>query len=597
MRWRPRAFTAPFALACACGLACGGGGGDNTIVTTTPAFPQAFLPPVLPGGSGGSGDVTIRVEGDLFAVTGTSDVTRVSRVDGSVTTFAVGGAANPALLSIFPGFGTDPRLFAGDDAGRIWEISGDGSSSELFVDTGSDPITGLTFAPDGYGGFGGSLFAAAGASGVLRITTDDPPTVTPFANPGDRYVDLAFAGTTLLAIDATHAELDIVNTDGTVTSFQGGFITPVGIGSDGGAGEIYVADAGDATHDGVLYTVPVAGGTPTKRAAYHFDPDAPSGIGFDQIGTIAFIATSPRAIRGAQLSRVDPANPNFGLIIGGPSVGYGDLEFDRLGGFILVANDPGTGGTVDSNFLFSIPRDGSSVTSLGSAIGSPLEDLLGVAVDSKHPAATTGVDEVIYVSTGSGNIYQRAADGTVSLLVSVSASAVLGLELAPSGFGSFGGDLIATTADGRVFAIDPVSPNPPAEIVLNQSVSRLSDLVFSSEGTLYAVDNGTSTSRILRIAPNGAVTNLAANTTQLGQPDGIEIDEGADRLLVTSRTSGGDKLLAVDLGSIPAAVTALANVSIDDGFSPTGVVYDRLGTAVLRQGNDSSSLRAFSVAP
>ena len=82
-----------------------------------------------------------------------------------------------------------------------------------------------------------------------------------------------------------------------------------------------------------------------------------------------------------------------------------------------------------------------------------------------------------------------------------------------------------------------------------------------------------------------------------------EIDEGGKRLLVTSRTAAGDQLLAVDLRPPPrlGEVTQLARISIDDGFFPTGVIYDRLGTAVVRavasDGMNSTALKAFSVAP
>jgi hypothetical protein len=601
MRWRPGAITA--LLVAACAAACGGGGGHDRIsVTVRPSFPQGFFPALLTG-AGSFGDLAFRLDGDLYVVTGTSDVTSVARSDGAIRTFAtrVGGAST-ALLSITPGAGTDTRLFAGDDAGRIWAIAGDGSSATLLIDTGSQPITGLSFAPTGFGDFGGSLFAAAGTSGVLRISLSDPPTVTPFASNGaNRFSDLVFSATTLYtleSVDATHGQIDTVGaTGGTPTKFQDGFIDPVGIALDTINSEIYVADAGDATHDGVLYTVPIAGGTPTRRANYDFDLTGPSGISFDGIATIAFVTSGPLAVRGSNLPRIDPNNANFGLIFAGPTVGYGDLELDRNGGFIVAANDdddPNSSTDTSQNFLFSVPRDGSAVTTLASGIGPSGvpqlgEDLLGVAVDP--------VSQTIYVSSRFGNVYKRTSDGTVSLLVSVSSSPVLGLELAPAGFGSFGGDLVATTQDGRIFAIDPLAPNPTTQISLSQGVSRLSDLVFSATGTLYVVDNGAATSRILRVAPNGAVTDLQAPTGQLGEPDGIEIDEGGHRLLVTSKTTGGGRLLAVSLDAIPAAVTPLANISIDDGFFPTGVVYDRLGTAVFRQGNNSTSLKAVSVAP
>jgi len=185
---------------------------------------------------------------------------------------------------------------------------------------------------------------------------------------------------------------------------------------------------------------------------------------------------------------------------------------------------------------------------------------------------------------------------------------VLGLEIAPKGFAGFGGWLIATTArdpadgTGKMFAIDPASPNPPVRISLNPPVSNLSDLVFATDGTLYVVDNDaiSNTSRILRVAvtgTTGTVTVLAGASVRLGRADGIEIDEGANRLLVTSATTGGSQVLGVDRDS--GAVTALADFKfpIDDGFFPTGIVYDRLGTAVVRERDNGTSLVAHFLAP
>jgi hypothetical protein len=100
----------------------------------------------------------------------------------------------------------------------------------------------------------------------------------------------------------------------------------------------------------------------------------------------------------------------------------------------------------------------------------------------------------------------------------------------------------------------------------------------------------------LSIAPDGTVTRLATGKGQLGRPDGIEIDEGGDRLLVTSFFAvGGDRLLEVALAD--SQVTQIANIDIDEGFFPTGIVYDRLGTAIVRSGESFTSLDAVSVFP
>ena len=584
-----RAQWGSFVAVCALvGAACGGGGSSGGGGGGTPAgsaFPQGFLPVRRDAVAENRGDVAFRAGGDLYVVDGSADVTAVSRTTGAVTTFSSDvDSGNAVLRSIV--VGSDGRLFAGDDTGNIWVIPASGGSAALFVDTSTNAaITGLAVAPNGFGDSGGSLIAAAGTDGIVRVTTGASPVVTTLVPSGNRYVDVAFSGTTLFALDASSDEIDTVGQTGFVTSFRGGFANPVGMAVDDGRAEIWVADAGVD----ILRAVPVAGGAPSDRAPYDFDATAPSGIAYDGAGTIAFVTRGSVVVRGAAVPRIDAASANFGPTSSGPTVGYGDLELDRDGAFVLVAND-----TVDpmGNFLFRVTRDGATTSLLNSNIGAAGEQLLSLAVD---PAT-----QAIYIGTDQGNIYRRSSDGTVSLFVSASASddSVLGLELAPAvGFGSFGGHLIATTEAGELLAIDPLSPNPPAEITPSGTLTTLIDLVFASDGTLYAVEDGPSSApRVLTIAANGAVTQLATGSGKLGQPDGIEIDEGGDRLLVTSVFSGGDKLLEVRLAN--SQVNQIRNIDIDTGFNPTGIVYDRLGTAIVRSGGETStSLDAVSIFP
>lgn len=592
MRARLGSIVAVCALAAvssACSGGGSGGGGGSSGGGGTPAgsaFPQGFLPVRPDAVAAVRGDVAFRAGGDLYAVDGSADVTAVSRTDGAVTAFAEVDNGNAVLRSIV--VAPDGRIYAGDDAGKIWATAASGSTFSELVDTGSSPITGLAVAPAGFGDFGGSLFAAAGSAGIVRVTTGDSPAATTLINPAELYVDVAFSGTTLFALDATNDEIDTVSAAGTRATLPGTtgrFGNPVGMAVDDGRAEIWVADAGGD----ILRAVPVAGGAPSNRAPYDFDASAPSGIAYDGTGTIAFVTRGSGGsvvIRGSAVPRVDAASANFGPSFSGPTVGYGDLEFDRDGAFVLVAND-----TVDpmGNFLFRVTRDGATTSLLSSNIGAAGEQLLSVAVD---PAT-----QAIYIGTNQGNIYRRSSDGTVALFVSASADAVLGLELAPAtGFGSFGGHLIATTSEGELLAIDPLSPNPPAEITPSETLTTLIDLVFASDGTLYAVEDGPSTApRLLTIAADGTVTRLATGSGKLGQPDGIEIDEGGDRLLVTSVFGGGDQLLEVALAN--SQVNQIASIDIDAGFNPSGIVYDRLGTAIARSGENSTSLDAVSVFP
>jgi sugar lactone lactonase YvrE len=463
-------------------------------------------------------------------------------------------------------------------------------------------LTGLAVVPSGFGDVKkGSLVAAAGASGIAVITTDEAPTATVIPDTAGRdYVDLAFSDGQLFALDAAADQIDTLDdaAGGAPTQLEDRFDDVVGMAIDPDAAEILVADAGAQA----LRALPVAGGEPVDRAPYDFAATAPSGIAFDGVGTVAFVTMSNGAavVRGSALPRIDPTIADY-PVLKSTTAGYGDLEFDRHGAFLLVANDPddpAVAGDAVDNFLFSVKRSGRAKR-LESGIGaaSDGEGLLSLAVDL--------FTETIYLGSSRGMIYQRTSDKEVSLLASVAAPsvAVLGLELAPGGFGSFGGQLIATTSEGEVIAIDPQSPTPTVLIATitatpSGSPARLSDLVFTEDGVLYVLDNGQSAvagnPRVLQVAADGTVTPLALPAgSRLGQPDGIEIDEGGQRLLVaTSFDNDVDQVLQITLGTV--TVTPLANVDIDDAFFPTGIVYDRLGTAIVRLGDTSTSLLAVN---
>ncbi len=574
------------ALAAAAGGCSGSSGGGG--FSFAPPFPQAWLP-VLLSASGGPGDAEFEASGDLVAVAGTAIVTRVARDDGSVSNAAVDvGGAGTVLRSVAAA--ADGTLYAGDALGRIWAVDEMGSSS-LLVDTGTgQPVTGITIAPLGFGDFAGDLIAAVGSAGIARVDLDAEPATSASLTTAAAYRDVAFSGTTLYAVNGTSARVDTVAADGTATSFATGYVDPVGLGIDPLNEEIVVADAGGD----VLRSVPLAGGAPTAVAPYDFSPTPPSGITFDGNGAIAFVTAGPVVLRGASVPPLAPSA--FGFTIEGTTVGYGDMEFDRVGDLILVGNDeddPLLDDDSTGNFVGVVSRGGALSVRV-EGIGAPGEDLLGLAFEP--------LSEDVYVGTRFGNVFRIDPSNAVTLLVAISpASPVLGLELAPPTFPTFGGQLVATTADGRVLAIDPASPTPvpltPAPIqtaTTPPEPARLSDLVFSSDGTLWVLDNGFTVAdpellaaRILEVTAAGAVVDLGASQAALGRPDGLDLDEGGNRLIVASDfDSGADRLLAVSLSGAPT-VTALQNILVDDGFFPTGVVYDRLGRAAVHGGTNA----------
>src|SRR5262249_4223267 len=160
----------------------GGAGGGSS---ASSAFPQGFLPVRRNAVVAGHGDVAFRTGGDLYVVDGSSDVAVVAASNGAVTTFAQVDNGNPVLRSI--AVGPYGGIYVGGEDGRVWARAAGGSPFTLLVDTGSSPLTGLAVVPSGFGDFGGSLVAAAGSAGIIRVTTGDAPAATTLIDPPELY--------------------------------------------------------------------------------------------------------------------------------------------------------------------------------------------------------------------------------------------------------------------------------------------------------------------------------------------------------------------------------------------------------------------------
>ena len=143
--------------------------------------------------------------------------------------------------------------------------------------------------------------------------------------------------------------------------------------------------------------------------------------------------------------------------------------------------------------------------------------------------------------------------------------------------------------------IDPVSG---AQTPVDTLPLPLPDLVFGSDGTLYVVsqDPGGVAPELPVIwsRPDGGAFGILVESAALGLPDGIAIDEGGGRLLVASNVGPeSDQLLEVTLAG--GAVRALVDIDIDDGFFPSGVVYDGLGRAAVRATDVGAAVDGFEL--
>ena len=188
------------------------------------------------------------------------------------------------------------------------------------------------------------------------------------------------------------------------------------------------------------------------------------------------------------------------------------------------------------------------------------------------------------------------------------ARAMLGLELAPPGFCAFDPCLVAAidstaTRNGVVFEIDPNNPGQAQPVLLSGPPGvRFSDLVFASDGTLYVLDCDDDNdvpieSMILARSPGGGISELpVAARLPMGSRStkvAIACSSSARPQAPTSCSRSRSRCRS----RRPRDPVALADVDVDDGHFPTGIIYDRLGNVAVRRGNNSTALQAESVAP
>jgi len=565
-----RAALALGAVLTAFATACGGSGSSGGGAGTDSGFSAQLLPAQIDPAGGGHGDVLFTGSGNALVVGGDSDdIRRVARADGAVTlsTGGVGaGMGGGNLVSL-----ADPPssvLYAGDDLGQIWEVQGGASS--LLVDVGTGPINAMQIAPEGYGSFAGQIIVASEAEGLLAVNPQSVPVAqTPIT--ADPFSDLVFEGTTLYAADHANGEIATVAADGTVTTFTSDLSQPDGLALDTENGQLFVADAGDDR----LRSVSLATTTVTDLGAYDFAAGPlPTGMAFDGERNLLFLTPGSLVLRGVGVPGFDAGD--FPVSIVGSNAGFGALALDRRGDLLGTANGAA------SNRVFRIPRDGGEPTTVASDLGAPVggELLFGIA----HDAAT----ETTFVGTSDGRIFALNAGGSsVFATLAGGAEAVLGLALAPDTFTPFGGDLVAGTDAGKLWAID-IGTGAAIDFA-TVSGGAFSDLAFAADGTLYVADSGNA--EVIRVDSAGATTVV---TGALPAPDGLALDEGGSRLLVTDALD--DELVAVALpGGVPTTLASFAFNSL--GAAPSGIAFDGLGSVLLMTGNAAATVRHQTVFP
>ena len=253
----------------------------------------------------------------------------------------------------------------------------------------------------------------------------------------------------------------------------------------------------------------------------------------------------------------------FPIAIPGPTYGLGDMTFDAAGNLLVIASSP-------TNAVVRVDRVTGALTTVASGIGTGY--LLGIA----YSAAT----DTIYVNTDNGIMYKIDNAGTVSLFATTNVNQLDALAIAPSTFGTYGGDIIGVSEYGTVIAVDPTTA---AITTLTTTGPAMSDLVFAPDGTLYVSGSAT----ISTMSATGVATTAFSG---FSSADGITLSPDGTSMFVAD--SGTDQVIQVTVAT--AATTIIGSYNIDDGFFVGGILADSGNTVMVMTGETSLTLAAFN---
>jgi hypothetical protein len=228
------------------------------------SFSNVTFPIAVPTSTFGLGQLELGFGGDLFAAgAGTKDIFRISRIDGSATTFATDVITSTYQMSLVFDPGTN-ALYAGSDGGAMVKVSAAGVATSFTTVSGQ--LNSMTMAPAGFGTYGGQILVGT-TTGLYAVNQNAvPPTVTTISTAVGQISDLVFGGTTLYIVSnatdvRTITAAGVTAAVGTVPSSN-----LDGIEFDGKRNVLYLADSlTDA-----LWSMTLAG-TPTNLGGYDFD--------------------------------------------------------------------------------------------------------------------------------------------------------------------------------------------------------------------------------------------------------------------------------------------------------------------------------------
>lgn len=498
-------------------------------------------------------DISFNYDGDLL-LPGYSDntITIIDSVTCGKTTIATITGQN--LVAVVEDK-INERIYTGTDnstgEGNIYEVNPSDGTSSLLATLAGDWITSLVIAPPNYGAYGGQLIAVGANSGSIFAIDQSQASPTPvtIASTYTTAVDLVFDNNGILYTgDYANGKILTIAADGTVTEFATGLSRPSGIEIDNSGSRLIIADS----IDDALYSADLSSGVVTKLYNVNFGSSASHGIAYDTNGTLLMLTNNSQieALKASALQQLNTSCMPLSV-----ASSYGNHAFNSAG-TLLIANNAG------ENILL-LDRTSCTSTTLATITG---QNPISVVED-----ISTGL---IYAGTRSGEIYEiNPSDGAFTQLTSTTGY-INAMAIAPSGYGSYGGQLIIGTSNGDISAVDQTTTSPTPSNITNIG-NTISDFAFSQAGTLYVVDNNLA--KIITVAADGTAADLIV--AGLSSPDGIEIDHANSRLFIADSGSG-----TLFSSTFSGTLTSLRSINFAGGWGTSGLAYDGNGTLLMLLG-------------
>ncbi len=228
-----------------------------------------------------------------------------------------------------------------------------------------------------------------------------------------------------------------------------------------------------------------------------------------------------------------------------------DLPLALLGGCTInPANFPfhfpgiyGTGGQIvfDSNCdVYTVqPGPLAYLQRIHQTTGKLTNMVVGIGPGNLSGLAFRPSDGLFYASNSLGQVYSASTTTGVSTLIYDHPQAIRNLDIAPPGFGTFGGQILATTADGQLLAIEPSGPT--ITVVAAAPGGQLTGLAQGDDGTVYVVRQQHPYYSLNSVAPTGELT-LRFNLP--GPAPALVIDDAGNRYILAQPS--WNQILGVD---------------------------------------------------